>query len=83
MAVAEDMSKVVPLEDQAGRGSRLDAQMGDRHVSRAHEAVAKVRAEVDKLSEKVGRASIVTLSGYAFLLLPCVELIDRVTALPL
>lgn len=83
MAVAEDMSKLVPLEDLAGRGSRLDAQMGDQHVSRAHEAVAKVRAEVDKLSEKVGRASIVTLSGYAFLLLPRVELIDRVTALPL
>ncbi|KAI6670937.1 hypothetical protein NL676_005822 [Syzygium grande] len=53
MAVAEDMSKVVPLEDLACQGSRLDAQMGDRRVSRAHEAVAKVRAEVDKLSEKV------------------------------
>lgn len=53
MAVVKDMSKVVPLEDPAGREGRLEARMGDRGVSRAREAVARVRAEVDKLSEKV------------------------------
>ncbi|KAF8010602.1 hypothetical protein BT93_J1289 [Corymbia citriodora subsp. variegata] len=53
MAVVKDMSKVVPLEDPAGGESRLEARIGDRSVSRARGAVAKVRAEVDKLSEKV------------------------------
>ncbi|KAK3409821.1 hypothetical protein EUGRSUZ_J01901 [Eucalyptus grandis] len=49
MAVVKDMSKVVPLEDPAGRQGRLEAQMGDRGVSRAREAVARVRAEVVSL----------------------------------
>lgn len=54
MAVAKDVSKVVLPEDLASRESGVEAWTGDRGGSRAHEAVAKVRAEVDKLSEKVG-----------------------------
>ncbi|XP_030524188.1 BAG family molecular chaperone regulator 4-like [Rhodamnia argentea] len=63
MAVAKDMSKEVPPGDPAGRQSGLEAQTGDLGVSRAHEAVAKVRAEVDKLSEKVASLETDLRSG--------------------
>ncbi|KAI3434279.1 BAG domain-containing protein [Psidium guajava] len=53
MAVSKDVSKVVLPEDPASREGGVEAWTGDRGSSRAHEAVAKVRAEVDKLSEKV------------------------------
>ncbi|XP_077216148.1 BAG family molecular chaperone regulator 4-like [Tasmannia lanceolata] len=53
MVGVKDMSKVILLEDPASKERKLEEMKRDQGISRAYEAVAHVRAEVDKLSEKV------------------------------
>ncbi|GKV08397.1 hypothetical protein SLE2022_198070 [Rubroshorea leprosula] len=53
MVGVKDMSKVVLLEDPASKERKLQEMMRNQNIQNAYEAVAKVRAEVDKLSEKV------------------------------
>ncbi|XP_075634072.1 BAG family molecular chaperone regulator 4-like [Castanea sativa] len=53
MAGVKDMSKVILLEDPASKERKLKEMQKNQCILKAYEAVAKVRAEVDKLSEKV------------------------------
>ncbi|KAG6502779.1 BAG family molecular chaperone regulator 4-like [Zingiber officinale] len=53
MAGIKDMSKVVLLEDPASKEQKLERMRRDQGMLRACEAVAAVRAEVDKLAVKV------------------------------
>lgn len=53
MAGVKDMSKVVLLQDPASRERKLEQLKHDQENSKACEAVAGVRDEVDKLVEKV------------------------------
>ncbi|KAE8039308.1 hypothetical protein FH972_011734 [Carpinus fangiana] len=53
MAGVKDMSKVILLEDPASKERKLEEMQRNQCVMKAYEAVANVRAEVDKLSEKV------------------------------
>ena len=53
MAGLKDMSKVILLEDPASKERKLKEMQKNQCILKAYEAVAKVRAEVDKLSEKV------------------------------
>ena len=53
MVGVKDMSKVVLLEDPASKERKLEEMNRNQSVLKACEEVAKVRAEVDKLSEKV------------------------------
>ena len=53
MAGVKDMSKVILLEDPASKERKLEEMQSNQCVMKAYEAVANVRAEVDKLSEKV------------------------------
>ena len=53
MVGVKDMSKVVLLEDPASKERKLEEMKINQTVLKACEEVAKVRAEVDKLSEKV------------------------------
>jgi hypothetical protein len=54
MAGVKDMSKVILLEDPASKERKLEEMQRNQCILKAYEAVAQVRAEVDKLSEKVG-----------------------------
>ncbi|KAJ4971914.1 hypothetical protein NE237_005013 [Protea cynaroides] len=49
----KDMSKVVLLEDPASRERKLEEMKRNQEISKASEAVAKISAEVNNLSEKV------------------------------
>lgn len=53
MVGVKDMSKVILFEDPASKERKLEEMKRDKGVLKAYEAVAKVRVEVDKLSEKV------------------------------
>ena len=53
MVGVKDMSKVVLLEDPASKERKLEEMKINQTVLKACKEVAKVRAEVDKLSEKV------------------------------
>lgn len=53
MVGVKDMSKIVLMEDPASKERKLEEMKRNEGISRACEAVAQVRAEVDKLSEKV------------------------------
>lgn len=59
MAGIKDMSKVVLLEDPASKEQKLERMKRDQGMLRACEAVAAVRAEVDKLAVKVGGSPII------------------------
>lgn len=54
MAGVKDMSKIVLLEDPASKEKKLEEMKKNRGLLKAYEAVAIVRSEVDKLSQKVG-----------------------------
>lgn len=54
MVGVKDMSKVVLLEDPASKERKIEEMNRNQEISKACEAVKKVRVEVDKLSEKVG-----------------------------
>ncbi|KAL6003292.1 hypothetical protein ACLOJK_023515 [Asimina triloba] len=53
MVDVKDASKVILLEDPASKERKLKEMKRDQGISRACEAVSHVRAEVDKLVEKV------------------------------
>ncbi|XP_012442822.1 BAG family molecular chaperone regulator 4 [Gossypium raimondii] len=53
MVGVKDLSKVVLLEDPASKERKLVEMNSNQSVLKACEEVAKVRSEVDKLSEKV------------------------------
>lgn len=53
MVGVKDMSKVILLEDPASKERKLEEMKRNQGILKAYEAVAQVRAEVDKLSEKV------------------------------
>ncbi|XP_073009352.1 BAG family molecular chaperone regulator 4 isoform X1 [Typha latifolia] len=53
MAGVKDMSKVVLLEDPASKERKLEQMKGDQGMAKAYEAVSHVRAEVNKLAEKI------------------------------
>ena len=48
-----DMSKVILLEDPARKARKLEEMERNQCMLKAYEAVANVRVEVDKLSNKV------------------------------
>lgn len=56
MVGVKDMSKVVLMEDPASKERKLEEMKRNEGVFRACEAVTRVRAEVDKLSEKVNHS---------------------------
>ncbi|KAJ9698737.1 hypothetical protein PVL29_007678 [Vitis rotundifolia] len=53
MVGVKEMSKVILLEDPASKEKKLEEMKKDQGILKAYEAVALVRVEVDKLSEKV------------------------------
>ena len=53
MVGVKDTSKVVLLEDPASKERKLKEMNRNQCILKAYEEVAKVRTEVDKLSEKV------------------------------
>lgn len=53
MAGVKDTSKVILMEDPASKERKLEEMQGNQSILKAYEAVTSVRAEVDKLSEKV------------------------------
>ncbi|CAN6693023.1 unnamed protein product [Malus baccata var. baccata] len=56
------MSKIVLLEDPASKEKKLE-EMKNQGLLNAYEEVAKVRAEVDKLSQKIVDLETSLLSG--------------------
>ncbi|XP_042515141.1 BAG family molecular chaperone regulator 4 isoform X1 [Macadamia integrifolia] len=63
MVGVKDMSKVVLMEDPASKEKKLDEMKRNQEISKACEAVAKVRAEVNKLSEKVAALEAAVRGG--------------------
>ncbi|KAK1312413.1 BAG family molecular chaperone regulator 4 [Acorus calamus] len=63
MVGVKDLSKVVLLEDPASKEMKLEALKRDHGISRACEAVAGVRAEVDKLAAKVSALEMAWRGG--------------------
>ncbi|XP_062095043.1 BAG family molecular chaperone regulator 4 [Humulus lupulus] len=59
----KDNSKVVLLEDHASRERKLEEMKKSREIAKASEAVAQVRAEVDKLSERVDALEVAVIGG--------------------
>ncbi|XP_044473704.1 BAG family molecular chaperone regulator 4-like isoform X1 [Mangifera indica] len=53
MVGVKDMSKVILFEDPASKERKLEEMNRNQGILKAYEDVAKVRMEVDKLSEKV------------------------------
>ncbi|KAF7120149.1 hypothetical protein RHSIM_Rhsim13G0066900 [Rhododendron simsii] len=48
-----DMSKVILVEDPASKERKVEEMKRNQYILQAYEAVAKVRVDVDKLSDKV------------------------------
>ncbi|XP_077214374.1 BAG family molecular chaperone regulator 4-like isoform X2 [Tasmannia lanceolata] len=63
MVGVKDMSKVILLEDPASKERKLEEMSKDQGISMACDAVARVRAEVDKLSEKVSALEMAVQGG--------------------
>ncbi|KAM1756729.1 hypothetical protein EV1_006050 [Malus domestica] len=63
IAGVKDMSKIVLLEDPASKEKKLEEMKKNQGVLNAYEEVAKVRAEVDKLSQKIVDLETSLLSG--------------------
>ena len=53
MVGVKDMSKVILLEDPASKERKLEEMHKSEDISKACEAISKVRTEVDKLYQKV------------------------------
>lgn len=53
IAGVKDMSKIVLLEDPASKEKKLQEMQKNQGILKAYEQVAEVRAQVDKLSQKV------------------------------
>lgn len=54
IAGVKDMSKIMLLEDPASKEKKLEEMKKNKGILKAYEEVAKVRAQVDRLSQKVG-----------------------------
>ncbi|KAK9124569.1 hypothetical protein Sjap_014171 [Stephania japonica] len=63
MVGVKDMAKVLLMEDPASKERKLDEMKKNQGVVRACEAVNKVRAEVNKLAEKVTSLESSVLNG--------------------
>ncbi|XP_048420729.1 BAG family molecular chaperone regulator 4 [Pyrus x bretschneideri] len=63
IAGVEDTSKIVLLEDPASKEKKLEEMKKNQGTLKAYEEVAKVRAEVDKLSQKIVDLETSLLSG--------------------
>ncbi|XVF68479.1 hypothetical protein PTKIN_Ptkin11bG0006100 [Pterospermum kingtungense] len=63
MVGVKDMSKVVLLEDPASKERKLEEIKRNKSVVKACDEVAKVRAEVDKLSDKVAALEAILRGG--------------------
>jgi hypothetical protein len=61
----KDASNVVLMEDPTSRERKMEKSRSDQGTM-ASEAIARVRAEVDKLSEKVIRRIILLLANHLF-----------------
>lgn len=53
MAGVKDNSKILLMEDPATRLRKVEEVKKSNEISKASEAIAGIRSEVDKLSEKV------------------------------
>lgn len=69
IAGVKDMSKIMLLEDPASKEKKLEEMNKNQGILKAYEEVAKVRAQVDKLSQKV---AICCLTKFFFFFL-CME----------
>ncbi|CAK7330507.1 unnamed protein product [Dovyalis caffra] len=63
MVGVKDLSKVILFEDPASKERKLEEMRRNQGTLNAYEAVARVRAEVDKLSEKVVELETTYCSG--------------------
>ncbi|KAI6675223.1 hypothetical protein NL676_003129 [Syzygium grande] len=63
LAGIKENSKVVVLEDPASKEKKLEQSQESEEVSIASEAVAGVRAEVDKLSKRVAALEVLVHDG--------------------
>ncbi|PON74001.1 Molecular chaperone regulator [Trema orientale] len=63
MVGVKDMSKIILLEDPASKEKKLQELKKNQVLLKAYEAVAQVRAEVDKLSQKVVTLETMMRSG--------------------
>ncbi|XP_062086291.1 BAG family molecular chaperone regulator 4-like [Humulus lupulus] len=63
MVGVKDMSKIILLEDPASKEKKLEELKKNEGLLKAYEAVAQVRAEVDKLSQKVVTLETMMRSG--------------------
>ncbi|KAK9940830.1 hypothetical protein M0R45_017471 [Rubus argutus] len=53
IAGVKDMSKIMLLEDPASKEKKLEEMKKNQGILKAYEEVAKVRAQVDRLSQKI------------------------------
>ncbi|KAJ6985008.1 BAG family molecular chaperone regulator 4-like [Populus alba x Populus x berolinensis] len=65
MVGVKDMSKVILFEDPASKERKLEEMKRNQGTFEAYEAVSRVRAEVDKLCEKVVALETTFCSGTA------------------
>ncbi|KAF4365724.1 BAG family molecular chaperone regulator 4 isoform X2 [Cannabis sativa] len=63
MVGVKDMSKIILLEDPASKEKKLQELKKNEGLLKAYEAVAQVRAEVDKLSQQVMTLETMMRSG--------------------
>ncbi|EXB37958.1 BAG family molecular chaperone regulator 4 [Morus notabilis] len=66
MVGVKDKSKIILLEDPASKEKKLEEMKKNQSLLKAYEAVAQVRAEVDKLSQKVVTLETMMRSGTRF-----------------
>lgn len=59
----KDMAKVILLEDPASKERKLEEMKRNEDIAKACQKVAEVRAEVDKLSEKVSAIEMAVSGG--------------------
>ncbi|XP_061958188.1 BAG family molecular chaperone regulator 4-like isoform X2 [Populus nigra] len=65
MVGVKDMSKVILFEDPASKERKLEEMKRNQGTFEAYEAVARVRAEVDKLCEKLLKLDSIEANGEA------------------
>ncbi|XP_062015801.1 BAG family molecular chaperone regulator 4-like isoform X2 [Rosa rugosa] len=59
----KDMSKIMLLEDPASKEKKLEEMNKNQGILKAYEEVAKVRAQVDKLSQKIENMETTLCNG--------------------
>ncbi|XP_062015800.1 BAG family molecular chaperone regulator 4-like isoform X1 [Rosa rugosa] len=63
IAGVKDMSKIMLLEDPASKEKKLEEMNKNQGILKAYEEVAKVRAQVDKLSQKIENMETTLCNG--------------------